>query len=385
MAFRPVKIIFFLESLHSGGKERRSVELIRFLMSQPGKYDIELVLTEEEIHYEEIFETGVPIHILKRKGIKYDPGIFFRFYRICRNFGPDLIHTFGKMATFYAIPAKIRCGVPLVSNLIADTLRNFGAFSRYSLLLKTNVRFSDIVLSNSKAGLKAYKVNNEKARVIYNGVRLSRFRKDFNKENTRAEFGIKTKYVVIMVATFSVFKNYDLFVEVAAASADQRNDITFVAVGDGPLLERIKRKIEDKRLSNIILTGRQKNVERLVAASDIGLLCTYSEGISNSIIEYMALGKPVITTDLTGGSSELIIDGSTGYCIESNPAVIITRLNFLLDNPEIRMQMGNAGRRRIENNFSIQIMGEEFTRLYNDLLQERRPVTAGVKQKIGAI
>jgi glycosyltransferase involved in cell wall biosynthesis len=383
MAFRPVKIIFFLESLHSGGKERRSVELIRFLMSQAGKYDIELVLTEEEIHYEEIFETGVPIHILKRRTIKYDPGIFFRFYRICRNFRPDIIHTFGKMATFYSIPAKIKCGVPLVSNLIADTLKHFGSFSRYSLLMKVNIRFSDIVLSNSKAGLKAYNVNNDKARVIYNGVMLSRFRREFNKEMIRSEFGIKTKYVVIMVATFSVFKNYDLFVDVAAASADQRNDITFMAVGDGPLLEGIKRKIDELGLSNIILTGRQKNVERLIAASDIGLLCTYSEGISNSIIEYMALGKPVITTDITGGSRELIVDGSTGFCIQSNPKIMVSRINFLIDNPEFRIQMGNAGRRRIEKNFSIQIMGEEFTRLYDDLLRERKSIMTGVIEKIG--
>jgi glycosyltransferase involved in cell wall biosynthesis len=382
MGFRPVKIIFFLESLHSGGKERRSVELIRFLRSQSGKYDIELVLTEEEIHYEEIYETGVPIHILKRKGIKYDPGIFFRFYRICRNFNPDLIHTFGKMATFYAIPAKIICDVPLVSNLISDTLKGFGRFSKFHLLQKINVRFSNVILSNSKAGLKAYNVKSEKARVIYNGVMLSRFRKEFNKNMIRSEFGVKTKYLVIMVATFSAFKNYDLFVDIAVKSSTQRSDITFMAVGDGPLFERIKRKVEENGLSNIILTGRQKNVEKLVSASDIGLLCTYSEGISNSIIEYMALGKPVITTDITGGSLELLVDGSTGYCLESNADLIISRINFLLDNPEFRIQMGNAGRRRIEKKFSVQRMGEEFANLYSEILKEKRPELEAIAEKI---
>jgi glycosyltransferase involved in cell wall biosynthesis len=354
-------------------------------MSQSGKYEIELVLTEKEIYYEEIYETGVPIHVLKRKGIKYDPGLFFRFWRICKNFNPDLIHTFGKMATFYAIPAKIVCSVPLVSNLISDTLKGFGRFSKFYLLQKINVRFSDIILSNSKAGLKAYNVNNEKARVIYNGVMLSRFRKEFNKDMIRSEFGIRTRFVVIMVATFSVFKNYDLFVDVAAKSASQRSDITFMAVGDGPLLDRIKTKIDEIGLKNIILTGRQKNVEKLVAASDIGLLCTYSEGISNSIIEYMALGKPVITTDISGGSSELIIDGSTGYCLESKPDLIVSRINLLLDNPEFRIQMGNAGRRRIENNFSIQRMGEEFTNLYSEVLKERKPYAEAVAEKMRAL
>lgn len=366
-----MRILFFLESLHGGGKERRSVELMRYLKEQPGDYEIELVLTEDEIYYEDIHQADIPITILKRKGIKYDPAIFLKFYKICRRFKPDVIHAWGKMATFYAIPARIACRTPLVSSLIADSGRSYGYFSRYYLLLRTNIHFSDIVLSNSEAGLRSYKIRTAKARIIYNGVRLSRFNKLFDIQRVRQEFGIATEFVVIMVATFSDFKDYDLFTDVARDTGKIRRDVTFLAVGDGSDFERIRKRVTVEGINNIVFAGRQKNVEKLVAASDIGLLCTKSEGISNSIIEYMALGKPVISTDITGGSRELMIDGVTGYCTERNKDKIIELINRLLDNEGVRFSMGRLGKERIENNFSISRMGEEFQSLYRDVLDEK--------------
>jgi glycosyltransferase involved in cell wall biosynthesis len=359
-----MRILFFMESLHGGGKERRSVELIRYLKEQPEEYVIELVLTEKEIYYDDIYKAGVRIHILKRKGMRYDPGIVFKFLKICRQFKPDLLHAWGKMATFYAIPARLVCGVPLISSLIADSQRSYGRLSRYALLRTINVTFSDVVLSNSIAGLKEYSIPESKGRVIYNGVRLSRFNPDEKGKNPREEFGITTPFLVIMVATFSHFKDYDLFVDVVKKTCTGRKDVTFMAVGDGPDLERIRKRIEREGITNIVLPGRRRDVERLVSASDIGLLCTKAEGISNSIIEYMASGKPVIATDITGGSGELIAAGETGYCVERDAAATAALINKLLDDEPLRKSMGRKGRERIKNLFSIDRMGQEFQTLY---------------------
>lgn len=367
-----MKILFFLESLHGGGKERRSVELMKFLKDQPEGFDIELVLTEREIYYEEILKTGIRITILERKGMKYDPLIFLRFIKVCRRFKPDLIHTFGKMATFYAIPARIICGVPIVANLIADTIRSYRNYSKYHLLLMINSFFSDAVLSNSRAGLEIYGVKPPKGKVIYNGVRLSRFRKDFQQEEVRSELGIKSRFIVIMVATFSNFKDYDLFVDVAKVTGQRRNDVTFIAVGDGPEFQRIKSRIEGETPENVVLAGRRRDVERLISSSDIGLLCTKSEGMSNSIIEYMAMGKPVIATDMTGGTRELIQEGITGYCTDRNAVKVADLIVRLLENPDLRISMGEKGKERIETGFSVTRMGEEFASLYHEVLAQKR-------------
>ncbi len=367
---KKMRILFFLESLQCGGKERRSLELIRFLKQQTD-YAIELVLTDDEIYYEDVYELGIRIRIIKRSGIKYDPGLFLKFYRIARSFKPDIIHAWGKMTTFYAIPTKLICRIPLISSLIADSNKTYKKISPYTYLLKTNIFFSDVILSNSKAGLLAYDVRTEKAKVIYNGVYLERFQKNYNTTKVREELGVKSEFMLVMVATFSKFKDYDLFINVAKEIQKLREDVTFVGVGDGSEWERIDKRIKEEHINNVILTGIQKEVERIVASSDIGILCSISEGMSNSIIEYMALGKPVISTDLTGGSKELIIDGETGYIFDRNREKIIETINNLLDNKALRVSMGNRGRIRIHTWFSINRMGDEFRNLYQNVSDQK--------------
>jgi glycosyltransferase involved in cell wall biosynthesis len=366
-----MKILFFTESLTCGGKERRILELIQYL-KQHTDYEISLVLTENIIHYEYVHDLGIPIKIIKRKGIKYDPQPFLKFYKYCKHFKPDIIHTWGKMTTFYAIPTKIFRGIPLISSMIADAHRDYKVISFNYFFFRSDIFFANRVLSNSKAGLLAYKIHLAKATTILNGVHLERFQQKYDLPKVRAEFNVVTKFMVTMVAAFSELKDYDLFLDVAKEIGVLRNDVTLVGVGDGPLLEHIKQRIKKENINNVILTGKQKDVERIVAASDIGLLCTFSEGISNSIIESMALGKPVISTDLIGGSKEVIVDGETGYCVERNTGKIVSLLNHLLDNEELRVMMGNKGRERISNHFSIKRMSEEYVKVYEEVMSLKK-------------
>lgn len=359
-----MRILFFIESLQSGGKERRCVELVSYLKRTSPEYEMEIVLTEDEIHFDEIVKTGIRITILKRR-YKYDPGLFSGFLKVCRRFNPDIIHSWGKMSAFYAIPAKIICKIPLVSNLIADTTASSSTFK--TMLRRINIYFSDVILSNSDAGLRAYKIRTPKAKVIYNGVNLMRFSDSLKDNDAKNELRIRDMHVVIMVATFSHLKDHNLFLDVAVQISKQRSDVTFLAVGDGPTFKQIKERINNEAINNVILTGRRNDVERLISASDIGILCTFSEGISNSLIEYMALGKPVIVTDTTGGSPELVTEGVTGFCIDRNQSKMTGLLNYLLDNPELGYEMGRRGKERINTMFSITRMGKEYEELYENI------------------
>jgi glycosyltransferase involved in cell wall biosynthesis len=363
-----MKIIFFIDTLTSGGKERRMLELIGYL-KQHTDHTLVLVLTENLIYYEYVYALGIEIKVIKRKGFKYDPTLFFRFYRFCCHFKPDIIHAWGRMTTFYSIPTKLLRRIPLISNLIADTLGTTKLSRMNALFFKVDVFFSTVILSNSEAGLKAYKINIPKAKVIWNGVHLERFQRKYDLENIRKQLNVSTKnYIIVMIAAFSKLKDYDLFLDVAKEIRKIRDDIVFLGVGDGMEWKRINQRIKDEQISNVILTGKQKDVERIIAVSDIGILCTYSEGISNSIIECMALGKPVISTDTTGGSKEIIINGETGYCIQRNSELIVDSINFLLNNKDVRISMGNNGKERIYTHFSIEKMGEVFKVLYTDVL-----------------
>ena len=362
-----MKILFFLESLYCGGKERRSLELIQYLKQQ-NYYDILLVLTEKEIYYKYVYELGVNIEIIKRKVLKYDPRLFIKFYRCCRRFKPDIIHTWGNMTTFYAIPTKLICRIPLISNLIGNSRRTFAIFSLEFCFFKADIFFSNIILSNSKSGLTAYNIKTPKAKVIHNGVQLKRFKKKFDAKKVKEKLGIDTQYMLVMVASFSKYKDYDFFIDVAKELGKIRSDVTLIGIGEGSNWKHIQKRINDEKIHNVILTGIQTEVENIIAASEIGLLYTYSEGISNSILEYMALGKPVITTDVMGGTKEVIIQGKTGYYIKPNVDRNIELINLLLNDVELRTSMGKKGEERVNSYFSIDRMGNDFEVLYKEVL-----------------
>ena len=360
----PKKILFFIDSLVGGGKERRFLELIHYLKKHTN-FQLKIILTEDDIHYKYVYNLAAPITIIKRRLFKKDPFLFFRFYKIAKEFNPDLIHAWGSMTTLYSIPPKIILKRPLVSNLIADSNKKFKNWSFSSLIFKINCYFSDIIISNSKAGIKAYNLSNHPRKIIiYNGVHLERFELNIDKNKTRNEIQVNTPFIVIMVAKMSENKDYDLFLDVAKLISNVRDDVTFIGVGNGPNFKKMQNRIINENIRNVKLTGFRNDVEELIAISDIGVLFTYSEGISNSIIEYMASSKPVITTDVIGGTREILVNEKIGIIMERNVEQIAEMITQLLGDDNLRKSMGEKGKQIIEDKFNIDRMGKEYLKVY---------------------
>ncbi len=365
-----MKVLFFIESLNSGGKERRFVELISFLKTKTN-IDCLVVLTRKEIHYQKFHTLNVPYIVIERKHLKKDPRLFYQFYKICKSYQPDLIHTWGSMVSFYALPSKIIQNIPLINSQITDvpTKRSILSFDYFISIL--SFYFSNYILSNSKAGLKAYKIRGEKSSVIYNGIDTHRTETLIEKEDIKSKYKITSSYTVVMVANYSSFKKNQLFVDVANYVLRIREDITFVSAGGGDdkLFEKVKCSIENK--NKVLLLGKSNEVESIVNACDIGVLFTNGEGISNSIMEYMLLGKPVIAHKY-GGTEELIQENVSGYLLANDNVEHIANLIMdLIDNEEKREQMGQMGKQLINNKFSLEFMGSEFEKLYHKVLSDR--------------
>lgn len=361
------KILFFIENLRSGGKERRMVELLYYLKSHTN-YEMHVVLTEDDVDYKYIYDLGIPVTVIKRRWLKKDPIMFFRFFKIAKQFRPDIIHTWGIMTTFYAIPSKLILGRPIFANLISDAQKGYRCSSLTNFFFKIDCYFSNRIIGNSNAGFLAYGVNSNKKRLIYNGVRLERFKITANKQDIRYNIGINSKYMVIMVASMSKKKDYDLFLDVAKEAAYLNSDITFVAVGNGSEYNHIQNRIRNEKIKNIITLGQRDDVETLIYVSDLGVLFTHSEGISNTIIEYMAMGKPVITTDKNGGSKEVIEESVSGYIVEKDAKIILSLILKILADESLRISMGTKGKEFINSKFAIERMGQEFDNQYKEIL-----------------
>ena len=126
-------------------------------------------------------------------------------------------------------------------------------------------------------------------------------------------------------------------------------------------------------MKRFFFLGRQKDVQRYVRIFDIAVLSTnarvHAEGMSNAIMEYMAMEKPVIATD-SGGNRELVNDGRTGYLVPPfSSCDMVDKMMKLLDNKELRLSMGQQGKRKVIEEFSTEKMVGQYFELYQSLIK----------------
>jgi len=361
-----MKILFFIDSLHSGGKERRLVELIKGLKNIHPQIEMELVLTKVNVHYDEIFETGIKIHYTIRKLYKKDPLIFLKFYKIAKAFKPDIIHVWGNMVAIYAIPTKVWLRIPMVNNQITEVPLKI---QKGILSHRLSFRFSDRIISNSKAGLYVFNAPKNKSNCIYNGFDFNRIQNLEPVALVKKRYNLNSKIVIGMFASFSNMKDYSSYIDAAIKLSILYENIIFIAVGSGNSKgyeEMVPLDLKDR----ILFLGQQNNVESIMNCCDIGVLASFTEGISNAILELMALGKPVVVSG-GGGSSELVINGKNGFLIPSKDSDLLAqKIGLLLNDDKVRIEMGINAKQSVANNFSIDLMIRKFYNEYKQLCAE---------------
>jgi len=361
-----MRILYIIDELEAGGKERRLVQLLKGLDNK--EISSKIILLTNIVHYKEIFNLNTDLIILERN-TKKDPFIFFKLFKICKEWNPDIIHAWGSMPAIYASPAAKLLKIKLINAMIADAPKKLNR--KQSIRSIVSFPFSDIIQSNSFAGLKSYNVPENKGNVIHNGFDFERIKNLKDKNKIKQELKINTKYIIGMVASLYHHKDYESLISAAKRILKQRDDITFLCIGDGPKLEHIKEMAKDSK--RIIFTGKRNDVESIVNTFDIGILLTnlekHGEGISNSVIEYMALGKPVIATD-GGGTKELVVESETGFLIpQKSPDQLTEKIERLLNDEALRDRMGRKGREKIKKEFLLEKMVKEHIDLYNRVLK----------------
>jgi glycosyltransferase involved in cell wall biosynthesis len=373
-----MKLLFFIDTLTAGGKERRLMELMKGLKQEPG-IDFELVIMASNIQYKEVYDLGINIHKIIRK-TKKDLSVFSKVYKICKSYRPDLVHCWDSMSAVYLIPAVKSLNIKFINGMVTDAPEITGIRNKAWLRAQLTFPFSNLVIGNSKAGLAAYNAPRSKSICIHNGFNFKRIKAVAPASQIREEIGVSTKYVIGMVASLSTYKDYRTYFAAAQLLLEKRKDVTFLALGNDTDSELSKKLIEEKFTANFRLLGRKANIESFINTMDVCVLATFTEGISNSIMEYMALGKPVVATS-GGGTIELVEDNKTGFLVsQSNPVELAEKMEILLDNEDLRNKMGATGKQRVYHHFSIEKMVDEYILNYNKLIN---PLFVGpVKQSV---
>jgi glycosyltransferase involved in cell wall biosynthesis len=354
-----MKILFFIDSLNAGGKERRLTELMKALVNKQD-IEFELVVMSNAIHYKEVLNLGINIHYITRT-TKKDISVFSRVYKLCRNYRPDIVHCWDSMTVVYLVSACKLLHIKLVNGMVVDSPAKQNIRNKHWLRAKLTFPFSDIIVGNSKAGLIAYNAPKNKSVVVYNGFNFDRTKNIIDKEIIKKQISTDSRILIGMVASFSELKDFKTYYMAADLLLKRRKDIAFMAIGTGT----------DTNIRHFRLLGKKSDVESFINAMDIGVLATFTEGISNSILEYMSFEKPVVATS-GGGTNEIVVDNKTGFLIKpSDPKELAEKLEILINNADLRSSMGQAGKERIMNEFSIDKMARKYIDLYKMILSEK--------------
>lgn len=369
-----MKILMVVDALSGGGQERQLLEHVKGLLYYQGEFEIYLVSLTDTVEYKYVYDLPIQFNIVKRK-YKKDISVFSKLRNIIKQFKPDIIHSWSYMASVYLSFSNLLTGIPLVNGIIADAFADLNLRDKNYFRVKLVTPFTDIFISNSEAGIRAYHLKADKAVVINNGIDFSRFEnlKPVDEVENEMIGGPKKGRIILgMIAGFDSRKDFGSLINAAIKICSERKDLIFLLIGGGPDWESLKLRVPDDLLNKqIVFTGKRSDVESIIQIFDIGMLITFYEGISNSIIEYMALSKPVIATD-GGGTSELVMDGVNGYLVERrNEDQIIEKMKLLIDDGELRTKMGLNGSRWVRQQFDLNKKTNEYIRLYKKLLSEK--------------
>jgi glycosyltransferase involved in cell wall biosynthesis len=367
-----MKILMVINTLQKGGKERRMLELIKGLKKRGEDFDIYLVSLTDIVDYPYVYDLPIKFEIIAKKKDGKDLGLIFKLRRIIREFKPDVIHSWDTTVSKYLLIANAFHNRPIVHGIIYDASANKSPFNRALYKrVKMITPFAKVIIANSHAGIRAYKTPVRKSVCIHNGIDFNRFK----NLKPRAEMEMEllgqakgNKFVLAMVAQFEIRKDYDTLIAAAIQLCSQNKDYVFLLIGHGTMLEEKRAKVPEALSTQIRFLGSRQDIESILQVVDAGLLLTNSddhgEGISNSIVEYMAAGKPVIATR-GGGTDEIVLDGENGFLVDPKSiGQLMEKINTLRQNPSLANAMGQNAFEWVNKEFNIEKMTESFIDLY---------------------
>jgi L-malate glycosyltransferase len=371
-------VLQVLHSLQIGGAEMLAARLARNLRNR--FRFVFACLDELGTLGSELRDEGFMVEVLNRRsGI--DLRCVGRLGRFARELRADLIHAHQYTPFFYCrAPASFVRRPPVLFN-------EHGRFhpdlpSRKRMFFnRLFLRGIDRVVAVGGAVKQALIANEgipaSRIEVFYNGVDLENFSRDSQtRRRVRAELGIRDDVpVVIQVARLDYLKDHCTAVRALEAVTREIPECRLLIVGEGPERPRIEAEIARRGMQQQIrLLGLRKDVKQLLAAADLFLLTSISEGIPVTFIEAMACHLPIVSTDV-GGVKEVVEDGRTGLLAAAGDHQMLgNAIVKLVRDPSLRRSLGDCGRARAEQVFSEKEMHERYAALYQKM--SRPPVKA---------
>jgi glycosyltransferase involved in cell wall biosynthesis len=362
-----IKLLVLIPTLDRSGAEKQLMLLATHLPRSEFAVHV-AALTRPGPYAADLEAAGIPVTVLHKR-FKCDPIAFWRLRRLLNEQRPDVLHTwlfaanaYGRLAAGRQPPFPI-----IVSERCVDSWK-----AGWQLWLDRKlVRRTARLVGNSRSVSEFYGhlgVPAEKLAVVHNGIDLPSLPPDA-RASLRRELGISPQtHVCGYVGRLASQKRVLDLIWAFELIRVMHGDVAFVIVGDGPERTKLELFVRSLEISpQVKFLGHREDATRLLPALDVFWLASDFEGLSNSVMEAMAAGLPVVASDIPP-NRELVADGQTGYLAPVGDRVAFAQLaeRILLD-PALAQKLGSAGRERIGTSFSVEKMVAGYSRLYHEV------------------
>lgn len=376
-------VLQLIGNFNQGGSERQAIQLVQ-LLAEDGRCNVLVGCLERE---------GVLLGELTSAGFSDIPEFPLRsFYdlnmirqvRRCAEFmrshRVEIIQTHDFYTNIFGMAAGLLARTPV---RIAAKRETGTRTSLQSVVERLAFRQADSVVANSLAvsrKLMSDGVPKRKIVTIYNGIdALPAQICGGSRDQTLTKLGLppERRFVTIVANVKSVVKNHRMFLRAALKVAGSIPDADFVIAGEGGLMSDLRAFASEIGLGGRAhFIGRCTDVDGLVSISDVCCLTSFSEGFSNSILEYMRAGKPVVATNV-GGAGEVIEHGVNGYLVDSDDSdALAARVAELLNEPEKAAAYGQVGKATVLQKFAPARRLEKTLALYEILRSKKESFAA---------
>ena len=369
-----INVVRVISDLPVGGVENRLLEMLPLLRPE---FNVRVCCIREKDELAPEFEkAGIPVDLCYFRS-RLHPLSLYKMASYLKKIKAHIVHTHMYRPNVSGVLAARLAGIPVVISQIhnVDHWDNTRQIRQDKML----VRFRDRIITVSEAVKQNYIANThaapDKCPVIYNGINMSRFTPREKDSDLVAEFDLEGKKVVGIVARLVPQKDHETFLKCAVEIKRKVSNIKFLIVGEEEGASGLRQKLEDRAVElglgeEAVFTGKRRDIATILSLVDALVQSSLREGFSNVIVEAMAMGVPVVATDV-GGNAEAIEDGKTGFVVPSRqPDVLADRVVKILNDKELAENMASQARSRAKL-FSLHAMVEKTKALYHSLLVEK--------------
>jgi len=368
-----VKILYFITDLDIGGAEQLLFLTLKNLNRQKYKPTVCCLYGGELVR--EIEKLDIEVIDLNTRS-KFDLRSLFKLRNLFKKEKFDIVHTHLFHANVVGRIVAYVCRVPIVISTLHYAFSYNGKFGIFLERFTSRLADRIIVVSNAvkKFCINEIGISEDRLQLIYNGIDIDIIKNSLSYSPTlKEQMSLNNHFIIGCIGRFEEVKGHRYLLQAVAETMKNYSRIKVLLVGSGSLKSNLKKMANELGISEAtIFLDKRRDIVQILDSIDLYVMPSLQEGLSITLLEALAMGKPVIATAV-GGNPEVIVDGESGLLIPAKDYRALSgAIISLLNNRQKAKQLGLKAMERVSKEFDIKKAVQKIESLYELIIDEKQ-------------